>query len=600
MDNNIAHLLRIASEINTPFSTHVPIPVSIAQLSSTLCCTPRNVKFILRKLEDKGLIQWQAGRGRGHTSEMTFLCRLDEVMEEYLEELIRKGRIRQAIELIGLPEVNGTLKERLLTLLNKQMGYQSEEESNSGLDILRITRSRHVEKLDPAFVYRAFEAYLLGQICSTLVTYDSVSDIFQPGLAHMWESNEDHTSYMFYLRKGVRFHHGRVLTSRDVLYTWERLVELNSPALWHFRGIQDIELLGDHRVRFNLSSPNRFFLHALSSVYMSILPLNTDFVHEPIGSGPYKLLNSNEDVLVLAAFDDYYNIRPLLDRVEIWYLPNPGSATRSTTRQYQLPEAESTSSSSKEYISNSMDYQALGCRYILVNFCKEGLHQNAVFRQVMSILYDPVALIRELGGNRITPADSFLPWISQRKVWIGQPLEEACQLLQTSGYGGEEITLAYTLKKDELAEAQWLQQRAESIGLHLRLMPYKDYDMAEVKQLADFLFAEEVLEDDWQWGMINYFVNKANHLHILLQDHQREQLEQKLETFAELSHEGRSHLLEETEAILRDNCWILYGCHMNIRAQLDQNLFGLHTGPFGFLDISRLWIKSAYPDLESE
>lgn len=592
MDNNIAQLIRISSAINTPFPSHASIPVTIADLASILCCTPRNVKFILRKLEDKNFIQWKAGRGRGHSSELTFLCRLEEVLEDYLQELIRKGKIRQAIELIGMPEVNGPLKERLLMLLNKQMGYQSEAESETGLDILRITRKRNTEKLDPAFAYRAFDAYLLGQICSTLVTYDSKRGTFLPGLAHMWEFNLDYTSYTFFLRKGVRFHHGRVLTSKDVLYTWQRLVELNSSAMWHFQGITEVELLGDHRVRFHLSSPSRFFLHTMSSIHMSILPFDDELVRIPKGSGPYRLLNMNEDVLVLAAFDDYYGIRPLLDRVEIWTLPNQ----ESTARQYQLPENDKAAACAAEDTSNNIDYPALGCRYLLVNFCKPGIHHNLMFRQAIRILYDPLALIQELGGNRITPADSFLPWNSSRKNWMEQSLEEAARLLQSSNYGGEEVCLGYTPYKDEFEEAQWLQQRAGRIGLNIRLLPYKGYDMAEIKKSADFLFAEEVLEDDWQWGMINYFVNKSNYLHDLLQENQRDQLEQKLKTFAELPSEGRSELLNETEAILRDNHWVIYGCHMNIRAQLNQSLFGLHTGPFGFLDISRLWIKSGYPD----
>ncbi|WP_342435668.1 ABC transporter substrate-binding protein [Paenibacillus sp. FSL L8-0436] len=592
MDNNVTHYLRVASEINNPFTIHMPIPVTIELLASVLCCTPRNVKFILRKLEEKGFIQWQAGRGRGHTSAMTFLRTVEEILENYLLELISSGKIKQAIELIGLPEVKGPLKERLLTLLNKQMGYQSETESTTGLDVLRITRNRSMEKLDPAFVYTAFEAYLIGQICSTLVTYDAVSDSFHPALAHMWEANEDHTSYIFYLRKGVRFHHGRVMISRDVKSTLQRLVELDSSALWHFRGIEEVELEGDHRIRFNLSSPNLFFLHLLSSIHMSILPFDADNDQELLGTGPYRLMNLNEDVLVLAAFDDYYSIRPLLDRVEIWYLPDQGSGAR----QYQLPDAAVSGSYSDGCSGNSIDYPALGCRYIIVNFRKEGIQHNPLFRQAMRLLYDPSALIRELGGNRITPADSFLPWNSRRIIWKEHSLEEAAKLLESSGYSGEEITLAYVPRKDELEEAWWLQQRAEQIGLHVCLISYKEYNMEEVKQQADFLFAEEVLEDDWQWGMINYFVNKSNHLHALLQDCQRDQLQRELEHFAELPAEGRGELLERTEAILRENCWVLYGCHMNKRAQLNQSLFGLHTGSFGFLDISRLWIKPGFPE----
>lgn len=590
MDHNITHFLRLASSLKAPLTLQEPIPVTIEYLASVLCCTPRNVKFILRKLEEKSFISWQAGRGRGHTSQMSFLRSVEEVLEDYLQELVSVGKIKQGIDLIGRPEVNAQLRERLLTLLNKQMGYHSELESTTGLDVLRITRNRSFEQLDPAFVYTALESYLLGQICSTLVRYDAGSGSFLPGLAHMWEANEQHTSYLLYLRKGVRFHHGRVMTSRDVKETLQRLYDLQSPALWHFRDIARVELEGDHRIRFDLNRPNLFFLHLLSSVYMSILPCDKDFAAEPLGTGPYRLLNVNKDVLVLAAFDDYYSIRPLLDRVEIWYLPEQGSAMR----QYQLPEADSLCVQSGEGADNRIDYPASGCRYIMVNFTKEGYQHNDLFRQAMSVLFDPAALVADLGGNRITPAHSFLPWISSRRTWTRQPLEQAITLLQASGYQGEEVTLAYMPKKDECEEAEWLQQRGKSVGLQLQLIPYEDHNIGEIQQLADFVLAEEVLEDDWQWGMLNYFVNKSNYLHGMLQEEQLSLLEGELDNFTQLQEGDRNRLLEHTEEILRDNCWILYGCHMNKRAQLNQNLFGLHTAAFGFLDISRLWIRTGF------
>lgn len=590
MDHTITHFLRLASAMDSPLTVFEPIPVTIEYLASVLCCTPRNVKFILRKLEDKAYISWQAGRGRGHTSQMSFLRSVEEVLEDHLQELVSVGKIKQGIDLIGRPEVGGPLRERLLTLLNKQMGYHSELESVTGLDVLRITRSRSFEQLDPAFVYTAFESYLLGQICSTLVVYDTARGSFLPGLAHMWEVNEEHTSYLFYLRKGVRFHHGRVMTSKDVKETVQRLFDLQSPALPHFRDITRIELEGDHRIRFDLSAPNLFFLHVLSSVYMSVLPCDKDFAVEPLGSGPYRLLNMNKDVLVLAAFDDYYSIRPLLDRVEIWYLPEQGSAMR----QYQLPEGDNISTHGGDCEDNRIDYPALGCRYIMVNFNREGYPHNSLFRQAMRILFDPAALIEELGGNRITPADSFLPWISRSRTWNRRPLEHAKTLLQGSGYQGEEITLAYNPKKEEREEAEWLQQRGREAGLRLILLPYQDYSIEEIQLQADFVLAEEVLEDDWQWGMMNYFVNKSNYLHSLLQDRQLHILQQKLENFTQAGEAERKQLLEQTENILRDNCWVLYGCHMNKRAQLNHNLFGLHPAAFGFLDISKIWIKPEF------
>ncbi|WNS45045.1 ABC transporter substrate-binding protein [Paenibacillus sp. MMS20-IR301] len=589
MDTSSTHYLCLAGALDASLKQQ-PIPVTIEQLTGILCCTPRNVKFILRKLEELELIAWQPGRGRGNRSLLTFRRSTEEVLEESFQELAGKGRIKAAIELISRYQVGEALKERLLTVLDKQMGFRTEQGAAAGEEVLRISRNRAMEKLDPAAVYTAFETYLLGHICSTLITYDAGSSSFQPGLAHTWESNPEHTSYLFYLRKGVRFHHGKMMTSRDVKETLQRHITLNSPAMSHFQDIQHVELESDYRIRFDLCRPNLFFLHLFSSIYMSILPYDVDFAVNPVGTGPYLVLDHSESVLVLGAFDLYYGIRPLLDRVEIWYLPHASS----NIRQYQLTEANLSPLPSEENQSHNIDYPALGCRYILFNFKREGVQHKPDVRQVLQMLYNQPAMIRELGGNRIRPADSFLPWKSSGHAFTEPPLEAACSLLKAADYNGEVLTVAYRTRKEDQEEALWLQERGRKIGLQLRLHPLSEYDLADVMSHADMLIAEEVLEDDWQWGMINYFRNESNYLHDLLLEEQLQSLRHLLEPFSALPAAARTQLLEAAEDKLRSSSWVLYGCHMNKKAQLSQSLYGLQTGSFGFLDISKLWVKSGF------
>lgn len=335
MDTSSTHYLCLAAALAQSYSIQQPIPVTIEQLTGILCCTPRNVKFILRRLEEQALIEWVPGRGRGNYSQLTLLRGRDEVLEELFQDMVSKGNMKSATQLMAEYPVSEPLKDRLLAVLDKQMGLRSEPDSASGQEVLRISRNRSMEKLDPATVYTAFETYLLGHICSTLITYDAQSRVFQPGLAHTWEYNESRTSYLFYLRKGVRFHHGRMMTSRDVKETLQRLINFGSPAACHFKDIAHVELESDYRIRFDLRQPNLFFLHLFSSIYMSILPYDADFSQHPVGTGPYQVLDLSSDVLVLGAFDFYYGIRPLLDRVEIWYLPH----LASSVRQYQLKDA---------------------------------------------------------------------------------------------------------------------------------------------------------------------------------------------------------------------------------------------------------------------
>ncbi|MFD1774591.1 ABC transporter substrate-binding protein [Paenibacillus rhizophilus] len=589
MELSDTHFIRLAAALQSSGRPEEPVRVTIEQLSGLLCCTPRNVKFILRRLEEKALISWKPGRGRGHASSLAFLRSTEDILEETFQELLAQGKIKEAIELISAPEVSNLLRERLWTELNRQMGFHSEPETPSGQDVLRMMRNRNLERLDPAFVFTAFEAYIIGQVCDTLVSYDAASGKFLPGLAHTWEHSRDYTRWTFYLRKGVRFHHGKMMAADDVKYTFERLFQVESHSLWQYRDITEVKTEGEYAISFCLSRPNLFFLHLIGSLYMSVLPSDIVFSGIPVGTGPFRVANLNEDVLTLTAFDSYYGIRPLLDKVEIWFLPDK----TGSDRHYELTGGDTDEIMPWNQYNSSIDYPALGCRYIVFNLRREGVQHRKEIREALRIAYDRVALIRELGGSRYTPADSLLPWISKERLVKEGQLEEAEELLRKAGYAGEPIQLAYPPKKEESEEAEWLQKRCRAVGLNLVLHPLQPGRYAEeFLQNADLLIGEEVLEDDWEWGMMNFYKNRRNYLHFLFNPPENELLDRETDNIFQLSKPERVSCLLQAEQLARDNFWILHGCHLNKRAKLSQSLLGLHTGSFGFLDISKLWVKS--------
>ncbi len=96
------------------------------------------------------------------------------------------------------------------------------------------------------------------------------STVFLPNLATGWDVSEDGLTYAFNLREGVRFHDGSPFSAADVVYTFERLVELGSPAnalLGDFTVVAD----GDSRVVFTLAGPNADFLFGASSRWSLII-----------------------------------------------------------------------------------------------------------------------------------------------------------------------------------------------------------------------------------------------------------------------------------------------------------------------------------------
>ncbi|WP_458122309.1 ABC transporter substrate-binding protein [Paenibacillus sp. Z6-24] len=584
MDNDAIQYLQLYDKLNPQRLQHTPLPVTVAMLSEMLCCTPRNAKFVLRRLESRHWIVWQPGRGRGHISQLEFLYPVADIVEVRLRQLLDKDRVKEALELIGTLETEEPIRERLWNVLHVYLGMHSEQEESSVQDVLRMIRYRPLEKLDTASVFTAFETFVLRQIQDTLLAYDAASRSFLPRLAYQWENNEDHTSWTFYLRKGIRFHDGALLTARDVRYTWQRMCEKESSMLWLYRDIREVEQNGDHIVTFHLHRSNLFFLHLMTNVYMAILPAHIEQEQSLIGSGPFRISELTASKLSLLAFDDYYGLRPVLDRVDVWFMPEQGHMGRL----YQLSERDD------QMASRQINHPVLGCRYLRFDFRTPGIQHHPKFRECIRHLYDGETMMRELGGDRIAVAYSLLPWKSADYQPLRKSsLAEAKRLLWESGYDGIELGLSFMDKKEERIEALWMQQQAARIGLRLQLLPCtKAYGtMLYGRDRGEIMLGMEILEDDWEWDMINFFANEGNYLYHALNSGQQKRLKGMLEGIMQLEQGQRESVLDRVEQMMRDENWIIYGNHLNQRAYFNRNLYGLHIESFGFPNLSALWIR---------
>ncbi len=89
-------------------------------------------------------------------------------------------------------------------------------------------------------------------------------------LAESWQQVND-TTYVFKLKKGVRFHakapvNGRELTADDVRYTFERiLTEKGSAAVSMYRSIAKVEATDRYTVKFTLKEPFAWFLDMIAN-----------------------------------------------------------------------------------------------------------------------------------------------------------------------------------------------------------------------------------------------------------------------------------------------------------------------------------------------
>jgi peptide/nickel transport system substrate-binding protein len=151
-----------------------------------------------------------------------------------------------------------------------------------------------------------------------------------PALAKSWEFGKDGLSMKFTLNERARFHNGEPVTAKDVKFSLERAM---SPELkFRYGGemgrkIDRIEVIDDHHVVVYLKSPFPAFL-AISELYLGIVPKayvekvgNEEFAKHPIGAGPFKWIEGQQDVSVtVEAVEDHYRQVPKVKTLDCRFL----------------------------------------------------------------------------------------------------------------------------------------------------------------------------------------------------------------------------------------------------------------------------------------
>src|SRR4051812_30367263 len=112
-----------------------------------------------------------------------------------------------------------------------------------------------------------------------------------PDLAERLD-HPDPLTYIVGLKRGVKFHDGRELTSADAVYTYRSLLDpaFVSPYKGAFRALASIEAVDRYTVVFHLKQPFAPFL--VNLVTPPIVPegAGAAFREHPIGTGPYRFL----------------------------------------------------------------------------------------------------------------------------------------------------------------------------------------------------------------------------------------------------------------------------------------------------------------------
>lgn len=282
---------------------------SLEALSEILHCTRRHIRSLLNKMQEIGWLEWHSQAGRSKKSTLIFRSNAFEILQERAERLIEENDIEKLVTLMGDKD---HVRQMILSQIEKSF-HPSQQ-------LLRIIYYRPFHNLLPGTPLRRSELHLMSQIFNSLVHLKEENGEIEPELAHHWQMiNKQH--WRFYLRPAIYFHHGRELTTEDVTTSLMRMKQ-NNPLYAH---IEKIVSPQPYVIDIYLSTPDKQFVALLGSPQSAILPSEwqsiENFAQHPIGTGAYQIIANDNHKLQIKAFNRYFGLRALLDKIDIWVVP---------------------------------------------------------------------------------------------------------------------------------------------------------------------------------------------------------------------------------------------------------------------------------------
>ena len=174
-----------------------------------------------------------------------------------------------------------------------------------------------LDSLEPGRRDRLSDFAVLSNLYEPLVTTDARLRL-QPALADRWE-NPDEKTWVFHLRPGVRFHDGRLVTPRDVAFSFQRLAAKEElEARRHVAVLVNAEALDETRVMLRTETPMADFLNRVRFIH--ILPLDStkeELERRPNGTGPYRFVRYDRKEIEVVRNASYWGPAPALERAVI-------------------------------------------------------------------------------------------------------------------------------------------------------------------------------------------------------------------------------------------------------------------------------------------
>lgn len=481
-------------------------------------------------------------------------------------------------------------------------------------------------QLDPA---QDAHYFVLEQIYDGLVRLDKDLNII-PSLADYWIISEDGKKYTFYLRKGVRFHHGTELTAEDVKFSLERLVDRKASGLYYqyftskvvgaqeyWEGktldVEGYKVRDKYIFEIQWKKPYVSGLYLMSMYFCKILPKDLvqsqgkSFFMKPSGTGPFKfdywLRSPKLDIVGvrLVRNGDYFGPNAHLDAVEF--------SPHYTLDQFVADEVHMIPLLSEKLAREN--YQVLESGSFYLTFLGMSCHlpplDKPEIRKAISYGVDKEKLAQARSELEIVPqvTNNFIPpqLPGFFPVETGTPdPEKAKKLLQEAGVitekGGPTLVLYFDLPKEGFHSKVYreLRDQLAKLGIELKMKYLKSSEeMKDFKEPCLF-FIDWLMDFPDPENIILPLFSSKSLLNLLNFNYSNLKLDKLMgEAEVEPSWTRRVELFHEIEKILSEDVPAIPLFSLKQRLALQPYVRGVKIPPLGFyfVDAKEIWLDKS-------
>lgn len=404
----------------------------------------------------------------------------------------------------------------ILTACNKRSAGPSASTTGPSGEFSLAISTFNEEILDPTQMSNVGNWNLLYPILDPLIGLESGN--LAPRVAERWEP-ADGPSWIFYIRKGIKFHNGDELTAEDVLFSLQYQIDNNRFVSDLKNDVDHMELVDPYTIRVYTKSISPY-LPASLSLYSPgqgwILPKKyiekngiEYFRQHPIGSGPYKFVrHSPGDSIEYEADENNWRKVPAFRKLTILLIPE--ETTRiSLLKTGQVDMIEISLDGAAGLQGTEYKTQAINFHTNEIEFF--GAYDpravgmpvsNIKVRQALSLGINREEIIKTFfGGKAIMPLPLWFTqanaedidisyWQEQAKSYYRYDPEEAKRLLREAGYPSAFNNPVINLWTYTMGGAPYLPKLAEivagywgKLGVQVQLVPTEWGKMSTIQNV---------------------------------------------------------------------------------------------------------------------